>query len=301
MLPILKNGGGILRGIASASGTKAQAAAGRFGFAFASSRPDEVIADAGTSIVAILTRHSEHAAQACAVLAAGKSAFVEKPLCLTSEELSLVEKAARASKGLLAVGFNRRFAPFSVELKKALPPGAKAVQIRVNAGAIPPSHWILTPAEGGRLLGEGCHFIDWANFVVGRAPASVEARAIGTQAGDQDWSLRLAYDDGSVADILYVTTGDGAAGKERYEVHAGGVSAVLEDFRRLTIFSGGRKTSKRAWLRADKGHAAQWAAFVQAAREGLPAPVALDDILASTRAALAARESLHGGGLVKLS
>jgi len=301
VLPILKRDGAPLRGIASASGTKAQAAASRFGFAFASSRPDEVISDPATSIVAILTRHSEHASQACAVLAAGKSAFVEKPLCLTRDELVNVERVARSAKGILAVGFNRRFAPFSVELKKALPPGAKAVQIRVNAGPVPSGHWTVSASEGGRLLGEGCHFIDWANFVVGRAPVSVEARAIGSQVGDQDWFLRLSYDDGSAADILYVSTGDGAAGKERYEVHAGGVSAVLEDFRRLTIFSGGRKSIRRALLRADKGHAAQWAAFSAAARAGLPAPVSLDEVLASTRAALAARESLHGAGLVKLS
>ncbi len=299
-LPILKCGGWTLRGIASASGTKAQAAASRFGFAFASSRPDEVIADPETSIVAVLTRHSEHAAQACAVLAAGKSAFIEKPLCLTREELARVEEAARSAKGILAVGFNRRFAPFSIELKKALPPGAKAVSIRVNAGTLPAGHWTVSPAEGGRLLGEGCHFIDWANFVVGRAPKTVEARAIGSQAGDQDWSLRLSYDDGSVADILYVSTGDGAAGKERYEVHAGGVSAVLEDFRTLVIFSGGRKNSRRAWLRADKGHAAQWSAFVRAAREGGPAPVSLDDIFSTTLAALAARESLHSGLAVRI-
>ncbi|MBI5246010.1 MAG: bi-domain-containing oxidoreductase [Elusimicrobia bacterium] len=300
LLPIVHASGASLRGIASASGTKAKAAADRFGFAFASSRAEEVIADADTSIVAVLTRHCEHAAQACAALAVGKSVFVEKPLCLTLDEFRRVEAAARSAKGILAVGFNRRFAPFSIALKKALPDGAKAIQIRINAGALPAGHWVLEPSEGGRLLGEGCHFIDWANFVVGSKPSAADARGIGSLAGDQDWSLRLSYSDGSVADILYVSTGDSAAGKERYEVHSGGVSAVLEDFRRLTIWSHGRKASRRAWMRADKGHQAQWSAFAAAVRQGRPAPVSLDDVLASSHAALAAHESLHSGKPVSL-
>lgn len=295
LLPILKRSGAPLRGIASASGTKAKAAADRFGFAFAAAKAAEVLADAGTGAVAVLTRHREHADQVCAALAAGKSVFVEKPLCLTFEELSCVEAAARAARGILAVGFNRRFAPFSAELKKALSAGPKAIQIRVNVGALPPGHWALDPAEGGRLLGEGCHFIDWAAFVVGRPAETAEARPIGAGAGEQDWSLRLTYGDGSVADILYISSGDAAAGKERYEVHAGGVSAVLEDFRRLTVWSGGGKTERRAWLKADKGHRAQWDAFWAAARAGGPAPVPLAEVLASTKAALAARESLRTG------
>ena len=295
MLPIIKRSGASLRGIASASGTKAKAAADRFGFAFAAAKTEEVLTDDGTSAVVILTRHSEHAAQVCAALASGKNVFVEKPLCLDREELSRVGSAARAAKKILAVGFNRRFAPFTRELKAALPQGPKAVQIRVNAGSLPSDHWLLDPAEGGRLLGEGCHFVDWANFTVGAPPETAHARAIGTQAGEQDWSLRLTYGDGSVADILYVSTGDGGAGKERYEVHAGGTSAILEDYRRLTIWCGGGKTQRRAWLKADKGHKAHWTAFWSAVRAGSPAPVALDEILASMRATLAARESLRSG------
>lgn len=300
LLPILKESGAVLRGIASASGTKAQAAAERFGFAFAASRPEEVLSDPATAVVAVLTRHSEHAAQVCAALAAGKSVFVEKPLCLDDDELAAVEAAARSARGILGVGFNRRFAPFTLELKRALRPGPKAVAIRVNAGALPAGHWTLEPSEGGRLLGEGCHFIDWAGFVIGGAPASVEARAVGTRPGEQDWSLRLLYRDGSVADVLYASDGDPAAGKERYEVHGGGVSAALEDFRRLTIWSGGRRNERRAWLRADKGHRAQWEAFASAALAGRPAPVALDDVLATMRAALAARESLRSGRAVEV-
>lgn len=301
MLPAIKASGAALRGVASPSGTRAQSAAERFKFAFAASKEEEVLGDAGTSTVVILTRHDLHAAQVCAALTAGKNVFVEKPLCLSSEELALVETSRRRAKGILAVGFNRRFAPLTGALRDAFSgTGPKAIQIRVNAGALPPGHWSADPAQGGRLLGEGCHFIHWANYVVGSVPVTVDARALGRKAGEQDWMLRLVYADGSAADILYTSEGDAALGKERYEVHAGGVSAVLEDFRSLTVCKGGKERKTGGWASADKGHAAQWNAFYAAVRAGGAAPVPWDEIAGATRAALAARESLRLGASVKI-
>lgn len=303
MLPVIKASGAVLRGVASASGMRAQSAAERFKFAYAASKTEEVLEDAETSTVVILTRHDLHAAQVCAALAAGKNVFVEKPLCLSIEELSRVEAARRADKGILAVGFNRRFAPLSGALMDAFKDasGPKAIQIRVNAGALPPGHWSADPAQGGRLLGEGCHFIDWANFVAGASPVTADARALGRKAGEQDWMLRLVYSDGSAADILYTSEGDAALGKERYEVHAGGVSAVLEDFRTLTVCKDGKERKTGGWSPADKGHAAQWNAFYGAVKAGGAAPVAWEEIAGATRAALAARESLRLGAPVAVA
>lgn len=296
MLPAIKGSGASLRGVASPSGTRAKSAAERFGFAFAASKSEEVLGDAETSTVVILTRHDLHAAQVCAALAADKNVFVEKPLCLSFEELALIETARRGAKGILAVGFNRRFAPMTAALKDAIAgAGPKAIQIRVNAGALPPGHWAADPAQGGRLLGEGCHFIHWANHVAGAVPVTVDARPLGRKAGEQDWMLRLVYADGSVADILYTSEGDAALGKERFEVHAGGVSAVLEDFRSLIVCKGGKERKTGGWASADKGHAAQWSAFYAAVRAGGAAPVPWDEIAGATRAALSARESLRLG------
>lgn len=296
MLPAIRGSGACLRGVASPSGTRAKSAAERFGFAFAASKAEEVLGDAETSTVVILTRHDLHASQVCAALAADKNVFVEKPLCLSFEELALIETARRGAKGILAVGFNRRFAPMTAALKDAIAgAGPKAIQIRVNAGALPPGHWAADPAQGGRLLGEGCHFIHWANHVAGAVPVTVDARPLGRKAGEQDWMLRLVYADGSVADILYTSEGDAALGKERFEVHAGGVSAVLEDFRSLIVCKGGKERKTGGWASADKGHAAQWSAFYAAVRAGGAAPVPWDEIAGATRAALSARESLRLG------
>lgn len=303
MLPAIKASGAALRGIASPSGTSAKGAAERFKFAYAASKAEEVIEDPGTATVAILTRHDQHAAQVCAALAAGKNVFVEKPLCLSAEELAGIEAARRGDKGILAVGFNRRFAPLTKALKDAFADaaGPKAVQIRVNAGALPAGHWAADPAQGGRLLGEGCHFIDWANGVIGALPVTADARSLGRKEGEQDWMLRLVYPDGSAADILYTSEGDAALGKERYEVHGGGVSAVLEDFRSLTVCKDGKERRTGGWSAADKGHAAQWNAFYEAVRTGGAAPVAWEEIAGATRAALAARESLRRGAPVAVA
>jgi len=168
--------------------------------------------------------------------------------------------------------------------------------IRVNVGALPAEHWLLDPEQGGGcLVGEGCHFIDWANFVLGAAPVSADARSIGAKKGDQDWSLRLTYADGSIADILYTSGGHPKLGKERYEVHGGGVSAVIEDFRTLEVFAEGRQEGGRAWLKTDKGHAAEWNAFHEAAEMGGKSPIAWPEIRATMLSVFAAKESLRSG------
>ena len=295
MLPLLKNSGASLRGIASPSGTHAKSAANSFGFSFASSNSREVIADEQMSTVVILTRHNLHANQVCDALLAGKNVFVEKPLCLSIEELRKIESTVNDTKGILGVGFNRRFAPMTQSLKNAFKnySGPKAMQIRINAGELPKGHWVADPGQGGRLLGEGCHFIDWANYIVGSKPISVKAKVLDDKPGDQDWSLNICYSDGSTADILYTTLGAPEIGKERYEVHGGGISAVLEDFGRLEVFKNGGKHVSRKWFSVDKGHEQQWRAFYSSVRHGMPAPISWKEIYQTTLTTLIARDSLH--------
>ena len=117
------------------------------------------------------TRHDSHARYACAALAPASS-FVEKPLASSSAELVEVASAyaaARAQAGILMVGFNRRFAPLAVELRKRLArlPGPRCLVYTINAGALPPGHWTQEPLTGGgRLVGEACHFIDLLRYLV---------------------------------------------------------------------------------------------------------------------------------------
>jgi len=295
LLPAFKRLPVSMVGVAGGRGHSARTAADIFGFRYCSSSEEELLKDQDIRALIIATPHNCHAAQAVAALKAGKHVFVEKPPCLTPPELDALREAAGNAKGLYMVGYNRRFAPFSLIMKNSFARVTEPLVIhyRVIAGKLPPAHWVADPEQGGgRLLGEGCHFVDWVIWFAARRPRAVLASAIDQ---GQSFSLRMAFDDGSTATVDYAASGDPAAGKERIEVHGGGISAVLDDFRLVEIHSGGRRTSKRAWLRADKGHRAEAAAFIGAIRSGENAPIPLGEITTGMKVLFAAQESMITG------
>jgi len=289
-----------LRGVVSEKGVSARTVGDAAGFAFCSSRIDDVLEDGATDAVFLLTRHHLHASQVVRALEAGKHVFVEKPLCLTRAELAAVAAARTARPdALLMVGFNRRFAPLAVALKGFVSTGEPLViTYRVNAGYLPPEHWTQDVAQGGgRLLGEACHFIDFAIWLAGEAPREVIARAmadIGRYRQD-NLVITLTFPSGSVASIVYVANGDKHAGKERVEVFSGGRIGVLDDFRRLELHQNGRVRRETARGAADKGHAAECAAFVAAIQGRGPAPMPYASIVATMEATFTAQESLIAG------
>ncbi len=305
LLPALAAAGeaSVRRGIVSAQGVSATTAGKAGGFAFAATDIDEVLADAETQAVFLLTRHHLHASQVVAALRAGKHVFVEKPLCLTREELAGIDAARQAhADRLLMVGFNRRFAPLAVKLREFASTGEPMVlSYRVNAGFLPPDHWTQDPAQGGgRLVGEGCHFIDFANWMAGEAPVQVYAQAmadVGRYRQD-NLVIVLTYPSGHVATVTYVANGDKDAGKERVEVSSGGRLGILEDYRDLVLHAGGRTRRDKARLEADKGHKAEVAAFLGCIRGQQPNPMPWADIEATTLATFAAQDSLALGTAV---
>jgi predicted dehydrogenase/threonine dehydrogenase-like Zn-dependent dehydrogenase len=301
LLPALKGASGVaLRGVVSEKGLSARTVADSAGFAFCSSRLEDVLEDAGTDAVFLLTRHHLHAPQVVRALAAGKHVFVEKPLCLTREELRAID-AARAGRPdrVLMVGFNRRFAPLAVRLHDFVRAGEPLViTYRINAGYLPPEHWTQDPAQGGgRLLGEACHFIDFAAWLAGEAPGEVVARAmadVGRYRRD-NLVITMTFPSGSIASIVYVANGDKHAGKERVEVFSGGRIGILDDFRRLELHEDGRVRRETARGAVDKGHAAECAAFIQAVQGRAESPIPYAAIVATMEATFAAQDSLAGG------
>ena len=301
LLPALKGARGVaLRGVVSEKGVSARTVSDAAGFAFCSSRLDDVLEDASTDAVFLLTRHHLHASQVIRGLGAGKHVFVEKPLCLTRGELAEIDAAYRARPDrVLMVGFNRRFAPLAVRLREFVGTGEPLmITYRVNAGYLPPEHWTQDPAQGGgRLLGEVCHFIDFACWLAGEAPHDVVARAmadIGRYRQD-NLAITLAFPSGSVASIVYAANGDKHAGKERVEVFSGGRIGVLDDFRSLELHRNGTVRRERARGATDKGHAAECAQFIEAVQGRRAAPIAYAAIVASMDATFAAQESLTAG------
>jgi predicted dehydrogenase/threonine dehydrogenase-like Zn-dependent dehydrogenase len=288
-----------LTAIASARGVTARHLAEKSGAARATTNGEALLIDPDLDALVIATRHHLHATQTESALRAGKHVYVEKPLALDDEGISKCLAAQRATGAQLVVGFNRRFAPLTLELVNAFSGRRSAlmIQIRVNAGEIPNNSWVHDPREGGgRLVGEGCHFVDLCQAIAGARVTQVFAQSIGPAGGaraDDNFTLSLQLADGSVGQIVYAATGDASAGKERIEVIGAGTLAVLDDFRKLEIFRGGKSKVSRA-LSQDKGHAAAIAAFVRAAKGGPPA-MPLVELECASRATLAALRSLRTG------
>ncbi len=311
LLPALKDIDHLERTvIASASGMSAQTAASRFGFARAVSDDAEVLQDERVNTLAILTRHHLHARQVCAGLKAGKHVFCEKPLALNEAELQEIQQTLSAAGETgaaprLMVGFNRRFAPFVQQMKVFLAAQHEplVVHYRVNAGYIPLSHWVHDPEQGGgRLIGEGCHFIDVLTFLVGSPPLSVSAYGL-PDAGryrEDNFSLTFTFANGSIGTLTYVANGDKAFPKERVEAFCGGRVAVLDDFRSLELVSGGRRKVFHARLRQDKGHHAEWEAFCATILAGGPPPIPYEHLFGVTRASFAAQQALRSGQPVRI-
>jgi predicted dehydrogenase/threonine dehydrogenase-like Zn-dependent dehydrogenase len=298
LLPALKKMDVELHGVASAGGVTARKAAETHGFRYLAASEQEILSDPDTDAVVIATRHGDHARLATAALRAGKAAFVEKPLALTDAELD--EVVAAASGGpLLMVGFNRRFAPATMFLRERMLglPGGRMVHVRANAGYIPSTHWVHDPVEGGgRLIGEACHFIDLALFLVGFPAVYVETRALGGEdpaaALEDNFVVTLRCADGSVASVLYTAKGSGRTGKERVEMFCAGRTAVIDDFRSAEVHWRKRERWKG---RQDKGHTGELRAFVAALREGSEAPISLAELEHTSRVTLRALESLRAG------
>ena len=294
LLPLFQGRSGtVLRRVATAHGLTAFDAQRKFGFKEAGTDASEILADPSIDLVCITTRHDTHAALVVDALRAGKHVFVEKPLAIDDDQLRAVEGAAAASAGVLLVGFNRRFSPLAVAMRDALSRrGPIVATYRVNAGPLPPGHWLNDPAVGGgRIIGEGCHFVDFLAFLTGDAAIdSVEARCAGRPRGPaEDVVVQLGFSDGSVGQILYTAKGDPALGKERVEAHAGGVSVVLDDFRSVEIVSGGKRRKNTT---GGKGHAEEIAALIAAVRAGGPPPIPRKSLLATTRATLLVHDAI---------
>ena len=310
-----------LLGIASASGMSAQHAADRYGFSYADSDEVRIINDPDINTVAVLTRHNLHSRQVLSALRTGKHVFCEKPLAINETELNEIEQLMHVEREngeennspitpirypLLTVGFNRRFAPLARRMKDFLTncPEPLVAHYRVNAGYLPLDHWLHDPDQGGgRIIGEGCHFVDFLTFLVGESPTAVTACAL-PECGryrEDNVVMTLSFPDGSLGTISYLANGDKSFPKERIEAFCAGRVAVLNDFRTLETISDGKRRTLRARLRQDKGHRAEWEAFSNAILSGGPPPIPYEQLFSVTRATFAAVQSLRNREKVSIS
>jgi predicted dehydrogenase len=295
LIPAFRKTGASLEWVVSAGGVSAAHIGRRMGFARISTDPEAAVGDPDVDTVVVATRHHLHAAQVLLALRAGKHVFCEKPLCLRLEELMEIEAELRLHPNqLLMVGFNRRFAPQVVQMKQRLAGTSqtKHLILTVNAGRLPADHWTQDPAVGGgRLLGEGCHFIDLLRHLAG---CPIRRTALITSGVDQ-WIVNLGFDDGSTGTIHYVTDGHRSYPKERLEIFSGGQVLQLDNFRTLRGW-GWRGFRKNRHWRQDKGQAGCVGAFLAAIQSGGPDPIPVEEILEVSRISIELQQASAAGG-----
>ncbi len=291
----------ILAAVASRTGTAAASVAKRYDVPVVATDYKEVLSDPTIEAVLISTRHASHASITVAALEAGKHVFVEKPLAITLADAEAVRRAAERAGRVVRVGFNRRFSPWLSPLREVLrSAGRRAVTIRVNVGSVA-DHWSNTAGEGGRLMGEGVHFLDLANWLLGENPTAVSATFLGAaETANPNAAIHISYADGSAASVLYTSVGAPGLGKERFEVFGNARAAFSDDYQATQVF--GWRVPAVARVKGDKGHLAGLAEFAAAVR-GQPTSVRgadHEDGLVATRIVLAAYESASTGRLVSL-
>jgi len=278
--------------IVNATGLSARHVKEKFGFAHAETDAAKVF-EHHDSAVMIGTRHHLHAPMVLNALKANQHVFVEKPLCLTRDELTQIDEAMPSTRGSVMVGFNRRFAPATVELKKLLAkvPGPKSMAYHVFAGPLAPDHWYANLNEsGGRVLGEACHMLDFACFVLEARPVSVTAQTIGRPQFPDSVTAQVAFSDGSSFQLIYSAEGDFAFPKETLRVFGSGVVAECENFMKLSIFQKRKQVVRKF---SSKGHAEEMAAWLAFLKDGAPHPMPYEGLRQSTMLTFAVLDSIR--------
>lgn len=292
LIPAFKAAGAELATVVSATGVSALHASRKFGFTCAAADAGEAIAAPDTDTVVIATRHDLHAAQTCAALEEGKNVFVEKPLALTMDEVDRIEGVWRAAGDrALMVGFNRRFAPLAVALKKGLDArgGRKAMTMTVNAGALPENHWTVDPViGGGRIIGEAVHFIDLARFFAGASVADYHVSPLSAQSA----LIQLEFANGDVASIAYLANGNKSVAKERIEVFCDGAIYQIGNWRKFTVHGDPTTKARNSWGQ-NKGQAEMVKAFLEHVRGKASAPIPPAELFETARATIAIADAVR--------
>ena len=304
VVPCLKKAGTKVKYIASAGGLNAKIMAKKANAEMATSDYREMLKDPEVGLVIITTRHNLHAKMVKEVLEAGKSVFVEKPLCLKPEELEEITEAySKAGKDVtLTVGYNRRFSPFAVKLKQMAGDGPKNIIATMNAGAIPPEVWVHDmEVGGGRILGEACHFIDLCSYLAGSKVKAVCMNAMGEnpQENTDNATILLKYENGTNAVINYFANGSKAYQKERVEVFSQERVFILDNWRRLEGF--GAKGFKKMKGGMDKGQKDEFRMLNERLQNGGESLIPFESIVNTTKASFACIQSLKENRWIEVS
>lgn len=272
-----------LRAIVSTTGHNAVATARQFHADYATTDYQQVLSDRAVDAVIITTRHDTHARLALEALTAGKHVLVEKPLAVTPEEvMEIADFFAGAGAGratpVLLTGFNRRFSPHIQSIKEIVDrrTNPMIINYRMNAGYLPPTHWVHTREGGGRNIGEACHIYDLFTCLTQSVVESVYAQPVSTGTGyygpSDNFVATIRFVDGSVATLTYTALGSKHHPKEQMEVFVDGKVLSLNDYVDLSVAGMGKGRRTKTM---EKGWREELLAFGQAISKGSELPIPL--------------------------
>ena len=296
LIPAFKEAGAELNTIVTSGGISGVHHGSKNNFSIASTNIDDILDSEVINTVAIVTRHNTHASQVVSALNSGKHVFVEKPLALSLDELELIDKTYqkvnKSNDVKLMVGFNRRYAPHIIKMKELLDSrrSPKSFIITVNAGHIPIEHWTQNNTiGGGRIVGEGCHFIDLMRHLVGFSIVDFKATMIGNFPGievrQDKASITLSFEDGSFGTIHYLANGGPSFPKERIEVFCDKGVLLMDNYRMLKGYDWPGFKSMKLY-KQDKGQKACAKAFIESIIKAEKTPISYEEVIESSRVSI---------------
>ncbi len=301
LLPFLK-GNANLTGIATATGINAKDKAVKFGFEYATTDYREMLSDKDINTILIATRHNQHANMVVDALNHGKNVYVEKPLAISVDELKLISESYSSNGRVLMVGYNRRFSPSVQFLKRQMKREVPySIYYQVNAGHIPPDKWYQAPGQGGRIIGETCHFIDTLQYLLDADPVEVYANSttVNDMPEQDNTFITIKFSNGSSCVLAYLADGDKNYPKEKITVTGYRTNIEFNNFRSVIVFKDG-KQSKENFFTSDKGQKKEMAVLVDSVKTG-ELPVSFNSLLLNTYTTIMAIKSLETGMSYKIN
>jgi predicted dehydrogenase/threonine dehydrogenase-like Zn-dependent dehydrogenase len=300
LIPLLRrNAQFSLRWVISSSPLHSKQLAERYHFENHGTDYREVLSDSDLDLVVITTPNNLHYPMVLDAVKAGKPVFVEKPLCISEEELGELESIQKKTGATIIVGFNRRYSPLTLRLKKEMGrrDGPFLLNYRVNADYIPMTRWTQDPrVGGGRIIAECCHFLDLFNFLLGDKSSEMHVTSAGvtnsTTVTRDNLVAVLKYPDGSVASLTYSALGNRSMDRERLEVFGQGAGFILDDFKSLTIHEASRSVTLKG-NGQDKGHVSEFGELVHALRGESSSIISFDEAVSAMETTFAVERAIR--------
>lgn len=300
VLPNLAKSSANIIGISSVKGLSSSLTGEKFGANYSTTDYKELMSDKNINTIFITTRHDNHADLVIEALENEKHVFIEKPLAVTMEQLSNVVSAynilSEAGKApQLMVGFNRRFSPHAAYIYKNIAGRSSplAMSMTVNAGALPKDLWVHEPSQGGRIIGEGCHWIDLMSFMANSKVKSVHSIAMNQEnvqaIKNDNVIINLKFEDGSIGSLQYISTGNKSFVKERMTLFCEGKVLELDNFKKVNGYGSSKFKSRGQ----DKGHKAEMLGFVENIKNAKAPMISFDSLVNTTLATFAHVKSLE--------